>query len=86
LVRLLTAKSAGVGSGVHRRKDSGSTLTNKPLSLTLSPLVPRGEREINNFGWTVFVPPGRVGCAEKQPHDYGTHHSIYTGRQRHIDR
>jgi hypothetical protein len=44
-VRLLTAKTAGVGRGIHGRKDRKTAVAGKPLSLPLSPLLRRGERE-----------------------------------------
>ena len=45
VIRLLTAEPACVGRGVHRCEDRKNAAADKPLSLTLSPLLRRGARE-----------------------------------------
>ena len=44
-VRLFTAKAAGVGDEIHAGKNRRYAIADKPLSLALSPLLRRGERE-----------------------------------------
>ena len=49
LLSLFVSETPGVCSGIHAAKRRKTTLKHKPLSLSLSPLVPRGERESPEF-------------------------------------